>query len=250
MSGWGDGLVSLSFSSRLKLHQQQLTGRDDGTGPAPQEDRSWKQNSNQAQRHDSRRVQEQGDDASQTHRRHGQTEKSASTTADVQQRTRAYTPPITNAQNDEPKTSSMTRPRSSSTFKPQSTTTPATDHASPRSSTTKPRPKQTSSPGRKARLAVLSNTNLNELFRTDDTPTAGISMPASARARVRSTLERSGDYSRFLSPSIDVHEVTSRLPAVLTAHQALATQRDVSLEQRRVALHIIERLVQPREARP
>ncbi|KAH9988946.1 hypothetical protein BJV77DRAFT_719361 [Russula vinacea] len=78
MSGWGDGLVSLSFSSRLKLHQQQLTGRDDGTGPAPQEDRSWKQNSNQAQRHDSRRVQEQGDDASQTHRRHGQTEKTAS----------------------------------------------------------------------------------------------------------------------------------------------------------------------------
>jgi hypothetical protein len=68
---------------------------------------------------------------------------------------------------------------------------------------------------------------------------------------VRGVLERSGDYSRFLSPSAGMHENTLRLPALRTARHALATQRDVSLEQRRVALHIIERLVQPRrEARP
>jgi hypothetical protein len=242
MSGWGDGLVSLSFSSRLKLHQEKLTGRDDGTGPVPQETRSWKQKSNEAQPHGPRPGQEQGDNASRTHRRHGQTERDASVTANVQQRA--------NVQKDEPKTSSMTRPQSSSTFKPQSTTTPASSRSSTATATaTKPKPKSTSSPTRKARLAVLSNTNLNELFRTDDAATAGVSIPATARARVHGVLERSGDYSRFLSPSIEVHENTSRLPALLTAHHALATRRDVSLEQRRVALHIIERLVQPREAR-
>jgi len=69
----------------------------------------------------------------------------------------------------------------------------------------------------------------------------------SARARVRSVLERSaGDYSRFLPRDVGVCKDTSRLPALRAARHALATQRDVSFEQRRVALHIIGGLVQPR----
>jgi hypothetical protein len=64
------------------------------------------------------------------------------------------------------------------------------------------------------------------------------------RDRVRSVLEHSaGDYSRY----VGVGERNAlRLPALRKARLAFATQRDVSLEQRRVALHIIEGLVQPR----
>jgi hypothetical protein len=43
-----------------------------------------------------------------------------------------------------------------------------------------------------------------------------------------------------------VRKDASRLPALRAARHALATQRDLSLEQRRVALHIIGGLVQPR----
>ena len=69
----------------------------------------------------------------------------------------------------------------------------------------------------------------------------------SSRARVRSVLERSaGDYSRFLPRDVGVRKDASRLPALRAARNALATQRDVSLNQRRVALHIIGGLVQPR----
>jgi len=65
-------------------------------------------------------------------------------------------------------------------------------------------------------------------------------------ARVRSALERSaGDYSRFLPHQVGVRKDASRLPALRTARHALSAQRDVSLDQRRLALHIIEGLVQP-----
>jgi hypothetical protein len=64
---------------------------------------------------------------------------------------------------------------------------------------------------------------------------------------VRSVLERSaGDYSRFLPRRVGVRKDASRLPALRTARHALAVQRDVSLDQRRVALHIIEGLARPR----
>lgn len=63
--------------------------------------------------------------------------------------------------------------------------------------------------------------------------------------RVRGVLERSaGDYSRFLPRRVGVRKNASRLPALRTARHALAVQRDVSLEQRRVALHIIGGLAQ------
>jgi len=73
------------------------------------------------------------------------------------------------------------------------------------------------------------------------------SAPDSARARVRSVLERSaGDYSRFLPRDVGGRKDASSLPPLRAARNALATQRDLSLEQRRVALHIIGGLVQPR----
>lgn len=69
----------------------------------------------------------------------------------------------------------------------------------------------------------------------------------SARARVRNVLERSaGDYSRLLPRDVGVRKDASRLPALRAARYALGTQRDVSFKQRRVALHIIGGLVQPR----
>lgn len=103
---------------------------------------------------------------------------------------------------------------------------------------------------RAARLSALSNTNLNALFRTRDTPVAGIPLPAhaSTTARVRSVLERSaGDYSRFLPRRVGVRKSASRPPALRTARHALAAQRDVSLAQRRVALHIIGGLAPHRQ---
>jgi hypothetical protein len=67
---------------------------------------------------------------------------------------------------------------------------------------------------------------------------------------VRSVLERSaGDYSRFFPRRLGVRKDASRLPALRTARHALAVQRDVSLDQRRVALHIIEGLARPRHSR-
>jgi len=64
---------------------------------------------------------------------------------------------------------------------------------------------------------------------------------------VRSVLERSGgDYSRFLPRHVGVRKSASRPPALCTARHALAAQRDVSLSQRRFALHIIGGLAQPR----
>ena len=255
LSGWGDGLVSLSFASRLKLRQDKPNMRRSGTEePHPQEAQSRKQKSYHAQHpqmHGHRRAQKQQghDDASQTHL-------------------------STDAKNNKNglKASSMTRPSSSPTFKHyrKSTTAAAAaaktakaDTASLPSSSNAPVTQRqqatTSSSDRKAHLATLSSTNLNALFRTTtNTLTPGISIPSlpastttsasdSARARVRNVLERSaGDYSRFLPRDVGGRKDASRLPALRAARNALAAQRDVSLEQRRVALHIIGRLVQPR----
>jgi hypothetical protein len=250
LSGWGDGLVSLSFASRLKHRQDKPTRRGSDTEPHPQEVQSQKQRSYQAQHpqmHGHRRGQKQQehDDASQMHRR-GQTETWKSATAAAVQQGNRTSASSTDAQNDKLQSSSMTRPSSSPTL-PSSSNAPATQ-----------RPTTTSSE-RKARLATLSSTNLNALFRTTtNTPSAGISTPSlpasssasasdSARARVRSVLERSaGDYSRFLPRDVGVRKDASRLPTLRAARHALATRRDLSLEQRRVALHIIGGLVQPR----
>ncbi len=269
-SAWGDGLVSLSFASRLNQRQERLTTSDNGTESQLQEAQSRKGKSYQAQRPqmDGRRhgQKQHEHDASQT-RRHGRTEKSASASA-IQQGNRASAP-STNAQNNKPKTSSMTRPSPPSTFNhhPKSTTsaTTATKTSSSDATTTTTQQPTTALSDRKARLATLSSTNLNALFRTTtntNTTTTGISLhslaasttvsaPDSARSRVRSVLERSaGDYSRFLPRHFGVRKNSSSLPAFHTARHALATQRDVSLEQRRAALHIIGGLVKSRhEAR-
>ena len=270
-SSWGDGLVSLSFSSRLRQRQYKQNTRGGDAQPRPQEAQSWKQKSYHArhpQTHGHRRGQKQQehDDASQTHPR-GKTEnrKFATTSSAVQQRNRTSAPaPSTNSENNELKASSMmTRP---SSRHPNSTT--ATAHKTTKADTASPpfpsnapateQPKSASS-GRKAILATLSSTNLNALFRTTTathTPTPGISIPSlpasttasasnSASDRVRSVLERSaGDYSRFLLRGVGPRKDASRLPALRAARQALATQRDLSLKQRRVALHIIERMAQ------
>ncbi|KAI9444529.1 hypothetical protein H4582DRAFT_1909483 [Lactarius indigo] len=127
-----------------------------------------------------------------------------------------------------------------------------TSHAQPKPTTSTTAPSNTTTTtnaaDRAARLTALSSTNLNALFRTRDTPVAGTPLPAyvSATARVRTVLERSaGDYSRFLPRYVGVRKSASRPPVLRTARHALAAQRDVSLTQRRVALHIIGELAQP-----
>ena len=269
-SSWGDGLVSFSFSSRLHQRQAKSTLRGSNTEPYPEEFEapSRKQKFYQAQhpqKHGHRRGQKQQehDDASPTHRR-GQTETRKSTTAAAVQRGNRTSAPSTDDKNNKLQASSMTRPSSSPTFNPDPKSTTAATTATA-ATTTKadiaslPPPTQqptTTSSDRKARLATLSSTNLNSLFRTmTNTHAAGISLPtsttasasASARARVRSVLERSaGDYSRFLPRDVGARKDASRLPTLRAARHALATRRDLSLEQRRVALHIIGGLVQPR----
>lgn len=255
LSGWGDGLVTLSFSSRLKHHQQERTPR--GTR-SPSEAQSWKRQPKQDER------QMQG------HRR-GQKEQ-----RDAAPHKRRSQPPRAEPANkpavaDGAKAPLMTRP-SSSTFKPDAqpatTTAPMAPSArkakarvsnatkaNPASSPTPVTAQQTtaaSSAGRSARLTALSSTNLNALFRARDPLGTGLPLPLAAHtsstARVRSVLERSaGDYSRFLPRRVGVRKSASSLPALRTARHALAVQRDLSLEQRRVALHIIEGLTQPHQ---
>lgn len=261
-SGWGDGLVSLSFSKRLKLHQKNSTTRDTDTEPHPQEEQPRKQYPNQAQEGARRgqRQHGQGDDASQAHRRRGTTEKSSSASASASasgQGNRAAAR-ISDAQIDEVLASTMmTRPSSTTRAAPKAAGTASNPtKADPPSTSPSSTTQRTTSSDRKARLAVLSSTNLNALFRTN-TPTAGpeaslasstaVSASTSARVRVRGVLERrAGDYSRFLPRQVGVRKNGLRLPPLRTARHALATQRDVSLEQRRVALHIIGGLLQPR----
>lgn len=271
-SDWGDGLVSLSFTSRLILRQKESTMGDTGSEPRSQEARSWNQKSDQGQRtqmQGPRRGQEhreQGGDAYQNNRRRDKTERSSSASG-VRQENRA-SGRITGAQNNELNSLSMTRPTSFK-HRSQSKTMPAasnaaTSKADPAAahSSSNPTANQpaTSSSDRKARLAVLSSTNLNALFRMN-TPIAGTSLSslasstttasATSRSRVRGVLERSaGDYSRFLPRQVGVRKSALRLPPLRTARHALGTQRDISPEQRRVAMHIIGGLVQPRrEAR-
>jgi len=253
LSGWGDGLVTMSFSSRLKHHQQERTTR--GTR-SPPEAQPWKQQPKQDQR-----PQMQG------HRR-GQKEQSDAALHKPRSQSPRTEPAMKSAAADGasaiPKAPLMTRP-SSSTFKPHAQ--PATSarkakarvsdatKANPASSPSPVTAQQTTAPssaGRSARLATLSSTNLNALFRTRDALGTGVPLPlaghTSTTARVRSVLERSaGDYSRFLPRRVGVRKSASSLPALRTARHALAVQRDVSLEQRRVALHIIEGLTQPHQ---
>ena len=105
---------------------------------------------------------------------------------------------------------------------------------------------------RASQLTALSSTDLDALF---DTPVMGggtTSLPAAdtseMNVRVRRVLEHSGgDYSRFVPPPVgsSQRKNASDLPAILTARQALATQRDVSIRRRRFLLHIVSKLAQP-----
>ncbi|KAH9041338.1 hypothetical protein EDB85DRAFT_1922541 [Lactarius pseudohatsudake] len=209
-SAWGDGLVTFSFSNRLKMHQKQ--------------------------RQQSRpRQQEQGTESRAPRSRDAQNSSSA-----------AHTRRPTSA-DARPRTTSMTTrsptPRLNNHAQPKSPSTTAPSNAKE-----VPAPTNAATPAvRAARLTALSSTNLNALFRTHDTPVAGTPLPAyaSTTARVRSVLERSaGDYSRFLPHTVGVRKSASP-PPLRTARHALAAQRDVSLAQRRVALHIIGGLAQP-----
>lgn len=293
LSGWGDELVSLNFSSRLKQlhHQKNFTSRNTGPDAEPQQSRGQRFGSKPPQRPQTyglRRGQREQGDTSQAPRLADRdvTEKFAA----ARQRNRA---PATGDTRHKPQAPPMTQ-SSATAFKmhSQSSTTPtptaeavaaaavalnalkqtqtkagptsskakananATAAAQPTTTTTTTN--SSSSSGStdcsrsSARLAALSSTNLNALFRARDSPVAGTPFPAvppstTAAARVRSVLERNaGDYSRFLPRRVGLRKTDdSRLPALRTARHALATQRDVSLEQRRVALHIIGELARP-----
>ena len=237
---------------------------------SPPEAQPWKQQSKQAQRpqmQGHRRGQKQQSDAAPYERR----SKFKSPRAEPAKKSVAAE--HEGSASATPKAPLMTRP-SPSTFKlhaqPTTTTAPMAPRAqkanvlvsnatkaNPASSSAAVAAQQTattapSSTGRSARLTALSSTNLNALFRTRDALGTGVPLPLAAptstTARVRSVLERSaGDYSRFLPRRVGVSKSASRLPALRTARHALAVQRDLSLEQRRVALHIIEGLTRPHQ---
>ena len=102
---------------------------------------------------------------------------------------------------------------------------------------------------RAAQLTVLSSTNLDALLQTRSTPMAGT--PCSAYTNLAEHLlrereHRTGDYSRYLPHHLGVRKNASCPPVLGTAHLALARQRDVALEQRDLALRIIDGLAQPR----
>ncbi|KAH8993934.1 hypothetical protein EDB92DRAFT_1851745 [Lactarius akahatsu] len=232
MSDWGDGLVTFSFSNRLKMHQKRLTRPDTAARPEGQERRQQSQRSTQMQG----RQQEQGTGSRAPRSRDAHDSSSA-----------AHTRRPTSA-DARPRTTSMTtRSPTSRLNNHAQPTSPST--TAPSDATEVPAPTNAAAPAvRAARLTALSSTNLNALFRTRDTPVAGTPLPvyASMTARVRSVLERSaGDYSRFLPRTVGVRKSASTPPALRTARHALAAQRDVSLAQRRVALHIIGGLAQP-----
>jgi hypothetical protein len=241
MSGWDDGLVSLSFSSRLKQHQKKQTPRDTRPEAQPRKQHS-----------------------KPVHvRRHGQKEQGVGFQAT--RRVPAEKPPAATqesragrAAKSNPRAPSMTK-SSVSSFKVHAQSKPTPSAASTRETipdavaTRTTTTTTTTGPSadrniNNARLTALSSTNLSALFRTRDNPIAGIPLPthASTTARVRSVLEHSaGDYSRFLPRRVGVRKSTSRLSALRTARHALAAQRDISLGQRRIALHIIGGLMQP-----
>ncbi|KAI9438438.1 hypothetical protein BJY52DRAFT_1421484 [Lactarius psammicola] len=233
MSGWGDGLVSFSFSNRLRMHHEKMTKQDTTARPEAQERRQ--------QSKPRQHTQMQGRQQEQGARPH------APRTRDPQNSPSAGQTRRPTSVDTRPRVASMTRSPAShlnihAQSKPTSTSAP--------SNTAKDAPASINitAADRAARLTALSSTNLNALFRTRDTPVAGTPLPAyaSTTARVRNVLERSaGDYSRFLSRRVGVRKSASRPPALRTARHALAAQRDVSLAQRRIALHIIGGLAQP-----
>jgi hypothetical protein len=247
MLDWYDGLVSVNFSTQLVRRQKDMSTEDTGTRRRPRpEAQSREQYSKPEQR-------------PQMHvRRHGQREHGSAFQAPRDRRVSAEKSLTTTQESREVRPAeaarapSMTRP-SASSFKIHAQSQPKSAASSTGGTIRDAVATRTTTTGaeadRNARLTALSSTNLNALFRTRDNPIAGIPLPvhASATARVRNVLERSaGDYSRFLPRRVGVRKNTSRLSALRTAHHALAVQRDVSLDQRRVALHVIGTLLQPR----
>ncbi|KAI0297588.1 hypothetical protein B0F90DRAFT_880969 [Multifurca ochricompacta] len=252
LSGWGDGLVSLSFSSRLKqLHQKKMTNK------GRPEDRPQRQQSKEAQHSQmqgrQRGQKEERGARSRAHGRDVEEKKSTTTTAQgnrgavFETKAKMTRPSVSNF-----KAHARSTPTSAAAARPKTAPNKTKDAApvkTPKAALTRPAAASASA-DRIARLAALSSTtNLNALFRTRDKTNAPITGPmqVSTTARVRSVLERSaGDYSRFLPRYVGMRKSASRPPALRTARHALASQRDVSLDQRRVALHIIGGLAQPR----
>ena len=236
MSGWGDGLVSLSFSSRLSIRHKRKTTQN--TKAHPEEAQARRQQSKPRQRPQMQGQQEQRA-ASHTPR-----SRDRQNSASAAQQARRL--PSVDAK---PRAASMTRPPTSR-LNNHAQSKPTAPKAAPPAAKAVPASTPADRAARLTALSSISSTNLNALFRTRDTPVvAGTPLPAhaSTTARVRSVLERNaGDYSRFLPRRVGVRKSASRPPALRTARHALAAQRDVSLAQRRVALHIIGGLAQPR----
>jgi hypothetical protein len=247
MMGWDDGVVSLSFSNRLQLRQGKQNRQNTEAHPEARSRQQHSRPENRPQIHVRRHKEKEQDAGSQAHRRTSAEKYPAGT-----QESRAERIARAN-----PRAPLMTKLNASS-FKIHAQSTPTrstssigeTDSAGGAVATRTGTTKEAPPTDRKPLLAALSSTNLNALFKTRDNPMAGgVSLPAptSTTARVRSVLERSaGDYSRFFPHRVGVRKDISRLSPLRTARHALAVQRDVSLDQRRVALHIIDGLARPR----
>ena len=184
MSGWGDGLVSLSFSSRLKIHQKKKTPETHPEAQAKRQQSNLGKNT-QMQRHGGQ--QEQRADS------HTPRNRDRQNTANAAQTNRR------SSVDANPRAASMTRPPTSRPDTQKQSTPTSTSTSAPKAAV--PPSDTATKADRAARLTAFSSTNLNALFRTHDTPVAGTPLPAhaSTTARVRGVLERSaGDHSRFL----------------------------------------------------
>ncbi|KAI0275185.1 hypothetical protein BC834DRAFT_35858 [Gloeopeniophorella convolvens] len=232
-SAWGDGLVSLNFSDRLKAREKKFSGNN-RQGPAHSRPQNPTQGSAQGRFQD--RV--QGSQRVSAPRREQAAGRQATS--------------ATPAAKTKPQGMTRRIPSAIKTDSPAPTRTPRVEKSTTRKAERAPARAPAPNPypvERRARLTALDSTNLTTLFGASNAPAvAGTALPARAAtsARVRSVLERSaGDYSRFLPRRVGARKDGSRFPAMRTARHALAAQRDVSLEQRRVALHIIGGFAQP-----
>jgi hypothetical protein len=293
MSDWGDGLVSLSFSSRLRMHQKKKSPQDtearSGDRDKRQHSRPRQQASSQGRQHDQRtesntprtRDRQSSSRTAQTQgRQHDRgTESHTPRSRDRQNNTRggqtqgrhhdqgteSHTPRTRDRQNNTRATTQTSRQQPTSDAKPRTApskmTRPPTSRLSTHSQSQKPTSahapkdvptstKKISAASRAAQLTVLSNTNLDVLLQTGSTPMAGTPFSStyttSAEHSLREREYATGDYSRYLPHLVGVRKNASRPHALLTAHLALARQRDVALKQRRFALNIIGGLAEPR----
>jgi hypothetical protein len=259
MSDWGDGLVSLSFSSRLKMHQQKKMSPQNADARSEDQDRRQYSKPRQHAQTQGR----QHDQGAESYAPRSRDRQYSARTEGRQheQRTESHTPRTRDRQNSTRGTTQTSRQQPTAGDRPRTAQSKMTRPSNSRLSTHSQPPKPTSAPApkdipsstttetslasRAAQLTVLANTDLDALLQTRSTPMAGTTYTTLAEYVLRQREYATGDYSRYLPHRVGVSKNASRPHALRTAHLALARQRDVALKQRDFALNIIGGLAEP-----